>query len=94
MSKRLPLGVTTVLMPSAAGVMGCASAEPAAALSQPRRNNHASIGSLLAVIVLKVRSYLTLLFLLRNFPPVKKIVLFFISELIAGEAEGNVCVYK
>jgi hypothetical protein len=50
--------------------------------------------SLCLKIVLKVRSYLSLLFLLRNFPPVKKIVLFFISELIAGEAEGNVCVYK
>ncbi len=42
-----------MLVPSAAGVMGCAEAEPAAALSQPRMNNHASIGSLLAVIVFK-----------------------------------------
>jgi hypothetical protein len=33
--------------------MGCAEAEPAAALSQPRRNNHGSKGSLLAVIVFK-----------------------------------------
>jgi hypothetical protein len=31
----------------------CAEAEPAAALSQPRMNNHASKGSLLAVIVFK-----------------------------------------
>jgi hypothetical protein len=42
-----------VLVPSAAGVMGCAFAEPAAALSQPRMNNHPSKGSLLAVIVFK-----------------------------------------
>ena len=42
-----------MLVPSAAGVMGCAEASVAAALSQPRRNNHASIGSLLAVIVFK-----------------------------------------
>jgi hypothetical protein len=42
-----------VLVPSAAGVMGWAEASPAAALSQPRMNNHASIGSLLAVIVFK-----------------------------------------
>jgi hypothetical protein len=42
------------LVPSAAGVMGCAEAEPAAAaLSQPTMNNHASKGSLLAVIVFK-----------------------------------------
>jgi hypothetical protein len=35
-------------------VMGCAEAEPAAAaLSQPTMNNHASKGSLLAVIVFK-----------------------------------------
>jgi len=83
-----------VLVPSGAGVEGCAEAEPAAALSQPRMNNHASKGSLLAVIVLKVRSYLSLLFLLINFSDVKKIVLFFIPELMAGEAEGKVFVYK
>jgi len=45
-------------------------------------------------IVLKVRSYLSLLFLLIKFPHVKRIALFFIPELMAGEAEGNVCVYK
>ena len=83
-----------MLVPSAAGVMGCAFAEPAAALSQPRMNNHASIGSLLAVIVLKVRSYLSILFLLIKISHVKKSVLFFIPELMGGEAEGNVCVYK
>ena len=42
-----------MLVPSAAGVMGCGFAEPAAALSQPRMNNHPSKGSLLAVIVFK-----------------------------------------
>jgi hypothetical protein len=43
-----------VLVPSAAGVTGCcAEASGAAALRQPRMNNHASIGSLLAVIVFK-----------------------------------------
>ena len=42
-----------MLVPSGAGVMDCAPAEPAAALSQPRMNNQASIGSLLAVIVFK-----------------------------------------
>ena len=84
-----------MLVPSAAGVMGCcAEASGAAALSQPRMNNHASIGSLLAVIVLKVRSYLSLLFLLISFSHVKKSVLFFMTELMAGEAEGNVFVYK
>jgi hypothetical protein len=72
----------------------CAEASGAAALSQPRMNNHASKGSLLAVIVLKVRSYLSLLFLLIIFSHVKKISLFFIPELMGGEAEGNVCLYK
>jgi hypothetical protein len=38
--------------------------------------------------------YLSLLFLLIKISPVKKIFLFFIPELMAGEAEGNVCVYK
>jgi hypothetical protein len=83
-----------VLVPSGAEVMGCAEAEPAAALSQPRMNNHASIGSLLAVIFFKVRSYLSLLFLLIKISPVKKIFLFFIPELMGGEAEGNVFLYK
>ena len=42
-----------MLVPSGAEVMGCAEAEPAAALSQPMMNNHPSKGSLLAVIVFK-----------------------------------------
>jgi hypothetical protein len=50
--------------------------------------------SLFLKIVLKVRSYLSLLFLLINFFRVNKIVLFFIPELMGGEAEGNVCLYK
>jgi hypothetical protein len=41
--------------------------------------------SLFLKIVLKVRSYLSLLFLLINFSHVKKIVLFFIPELMGGK---------
>ena len=41
--------------------------------------------SLCLKIVLKVRSYLSLLFLLINFSHVKKIVLFFITELMEGK---------
>jgi hypothetical protein len=40
------------------------------------------------------RKAISLLFLLINFSRVKKTVLFFIPELMAGEAEGNVCFYK
>jgi len=50
--------------------------------------------SLFLKMVLKVRSYLSLLFLLINFSHVKRLSLFFISELMAGEADGNVWVYK
>ena len=50
--------------------------------------------SLFLKIVVKVRSYLSLLFLLIKISPVKKIVLFFIAELMGGQAEGNVFLYK
>jgi hypothetical protein len=50
--------------------------------------------SLFLKIVLKVRSYLSLLFLLIKISHVKKIVLFFIPELMGGQAEGNVFIYK
>jgi len=50
--------------------------------------------SLCLKMVLKVRAYLSLLFLLIKFSHVKKIVLFFIPELMGREAEGNVFVYK
>ena len=41
-----------------------------------------------------MRSYLSLLFLLIKIPHVKRIDLFFISELMGGESEGNLFVYK
>ena len=41
--------------------------------------------SLFLKMVLKVRSYLSLLFLLIKFSHVKKIVLFFIPELMEGK---------
>ncbi len=50
--------------------------------------------SLFLKMVLKVRAYLSLLFLLIYSSRVKKIVLFFIPELMGRETEGNVFVYK